>query len=397
MPPRLSLTSTISTTTLVIPQQRPTSTCSEDQNLPPPRSPPDDATEDGRNIIPIFTRPLGHGELEVFQALASKSGIDTVHTRMARNQAEVVGEDHKHIAQATANARILFDIANLSNMVLQLTNKVEALASAVEDLQSRPQNIDRHEMPGETWKPWEPSSELSDFLNTNTAKLVCSPTLDAYTALVEPCGKWLAYSLFNMVKQLASKQGTTWTTEHLPAVRNGVEDSTGANEFNKKLKTVCKHAREKLHLVLQTFMNDPKLGIIESKPVPDLKDLMWRVASKCGTLGNHKDEDSLWAATCDPTRARIAYLRREAAAIMKQGKGSSSIWAQADSQLAELCAKEREHPGYTVAFYEIIYNEDVEWFNGKNLFGNLCKTVKFDLPTDDVIWAAIPPADQMME
>ncbi|KAH9814751.1 hypothetical protein DFH28DRAFT_928851 [Melampsora americana] len=183
--------------------------------------------------------------------------------------------------------------------------------------------------------------------------------------LVEPCGKWLAYLLFNIVKQLASKQGTTWTTEHLPAVCNGVEDSTGAKKFNKKLKTVCKHARGKLHLVLQTFMNNPKLGIIESKPVPNLKDLMWR--------------------------------RREAAAIMKQGKGSSSIWAQADSQLAELCSKEREDPGYTVVLYKIIYNEDVELFNGKNLFGNLCKTVKFDLPTDDVIWAAIPPADQMME
>ncbi|KAH9820741.1 hypothetical protein DFH28DRAFT_884638, partial [Melampsora americana] len=90
--------------------------------------------------------------------------------------------------------------------------------------------------------------------------------------------------------------------------------------------------------------------------------------------------------------------RQDAAAIMKQGKGSSSIWAQAKSQPAELCFKEQEHTGYTIAFYKIIYDEDIEFFNEKNFFGNLCKTVNFDLPTDNVIRAAIPPpADQMME
>ncbi|EGG06456.1 uncharacterized protein MELLADRAFT_63417 [Melampsora larici-populina 98AG31] len=127
------------------------------------------------------------------------------------------------------------------------------------------------------------------------------------------------------------------------------------------------------------------------------------VATQCKTVGKHPDTeslwkhpdtDSLWNAIDITTHARIAYLRREAARFMRVGKGSSSIWACIDCQLADLCW---EGVKYTSAFYNLVYKYDRQTFDRQNYFDELKVTNTFHLPSVKEIRAAMAAGAETIE
>ncbi|KAH9823859.1 hypothetical protein DFH28DRAFT_879515, partial [Melampsora americana] len=108
------------------------------------------------------------------------------------------------------------------------------------------------------------------------------------------------------------------------------------------------------------------------------------IAETFGIAGQKCDINSVWAITSKPTRAQIAYLRQEAACIIQEGrKGSSSIWAAVDSQLGILRAK--EDPNFTATFLKVVYDNDCDMSDGKNMYKDVKDLIKFKLPTEKEI------------
>ncbi|EGF99723.1 uncharacterized protein MELLADRAFT_68403 [Melampsora larici-populina 98AG31] len=131
-------------------------------------------------------------------------------------------------------------------------------------------------------------------------------------------------------------------------------------------------------MCLLTGIHDPKTGEAVEQAVPTIRSLMQRLSVRCATVGTNCHVDAVWAATDLPTRAQIAYLRREAARIvLKGGKGSESIWACVDKQLSTLRLRNDEL--YTVAY-----------FDGNTYFQDLKeKKVNLDLPLEEAILARV--------
>ncbi|EGG05858.1 uncharacterized protein MELLADRAFT_63864 [Melampsora larici-populina 98AG31] len=337
-------------------------------------------------------RTLAGGEKAFFETMSMNAGLDPVHHEYAQYLAEVNGLAAQHIAQSVAQAKTLFNIDKLSDAVGRMAEKLEEVSSMLENHLS--------------------AESQSNGPSANAVAWVCSPELHSYTAL-EANRVWLSHSFFSSIRTRLNAQPNEWKQQHLPGGSLGIQDSVGTRLLTTHIRNVCKHTREKLHILLLTGIYDPKTGAVMDDPVPNLKLLWHRIANRMGVAGSHADANSLWANTDAPTRARIAYLvsdskkspclkqlshsnfllfvpllhqRREAVHIFQNGRGSGSVWASVDKKLASLRAKGDD---YTIAFYKVVYNQDREAFNFKNLFDELKETCDFALPTDEVVEDAI--------
>ncbi|EGF99286.1 uncharacterized protein MELLADRAFT_68711 [Melampsora larici-populina 98AG31] len=361
-----------------------------------PRSPTPE--RDDFTTEPVTSRALSLEELNLFNTLAMDAGLDPASKQRAQKHAEVYGSVHQHIALAVVHAKTQFEVSNLSQKMDRLTEKLDDLLTTVSAQTAALSPATGVNAPGSV--PW-----------------VCSQELHSYTAL-EMDHVWLPQSLFISIKNLnrykhltfsiilfssslvalyhpllyfdfkhqINQQAADWLAEHLPHHDNGVQDGAGTRAYNTCIRNACKHAREKLHNLLLTGIYDAKTGDVVDKPVPSLKSLWHRIANRFAIAGAHADSNSLWAATDSATRARMAYLRREAVRIFQIGRGSSSIWACADAQLNKMRVKGDD---YTAAFLKYVYDQDVEAFNFKNYFEELKVNCDFKLPSDDEVDAII--------
>ncbi|EGG05855.1 uncharacterized protein MELLADRAFT_63867 [Melampsora larici-populina 98AG31] len=401
------------------------------------------------NMLPqSYSRPLRSGNQHVFTSLSTAAGLEGERASDAQELAEVYGGEARHVAQSVYIGRILAGLDTVLEEVSNLTRKVETLSKDVATLESVVEVLSpRTNNPGQrhvatqgevnremndpedagqpTQKAWVVSKELNKLIIGQALKMMTNPILEAYTA-VETGGRqrgrgrrsgvWLTYSLFNSVKVCyslslmcnnvfqthAANQPSEWKALHLPTTRLGVSDATATAEYHKKIRYHLKHARERFHKLLLHWnlmitMELPQLltGIDEVDigeedgvlAVPALEELYFTIAQRFCNTGKHQNAESMWAATGGATRARLAYVRREAARIYQNGKSSSSIWDAVDIQLGKL--KLQSGP-YTIAFYKLVYDKDLELFNGKATFAEVKARFNFQLPSDAEVEAAIP-------
>ncbi|KAH9807662.1 hypothetical protein DFH28DRAFT_1089118 [Melampsora americana] len=340
------------------------------------------------NQVPVTTfvlstarRTLVGGEILFFNTMSMNAGLDPEH----HEYAQYLAEPAQHIAISVAQAKTMFAVAKLTDTVGRMSEKLDEVSSMLEThfAAESPSNGPSANAPA----AWELIVSLS-------TRVIVTPGLESYTAL-EVDRVWLAQSFFSTIRARLNAQPTEWKQQHLPGGSLGIQDSVGTRI----------HTREKLHLLLLTGIHDPKTGAVVDAPVPNLKLLWHRIANRMGTAGAHADANTLWANTDGPTRARFAYLlaqtndisassfyqRREAVRIIQNGRGSSSIWACVDKHLARLRTKGDNYTtcansvGIAFSFYKIVYDQDKEAFNFKNLFEDLKESCDFALPTDEVV------------
>ncbi|KAH9812513.1 hypothetical protein DFH28DRAFT_1223283 [Melampsora americana] len=379
-----------------------------------------------RGVNGVYHRRFTPASQAVWEAMTTDAGLDHAHSQFGLIQAEVFGDNHRYMAQASVHARIVYDLSiihdnleALSDKLDRLTNNLDAHIEANRDAAVAPESLlpridvmsDRiarlsNQVEANTQSeavadqtparvgPWQASTQLMDLLNPLVRRLLLSPTIQGYTARFDSAGVWLVNSLFNAAKQTVNRQGPAWTAQHLPSNTNGVSDVAGTRLYYTTIKNICKHAREKMHNLLLTGIWEPKAGEVVDTSIPTLKDLLYQIAIRFGTAGDHNDPQSLWQATDDPTRARLAYLRREAVRIYQIGRGSSSIWACADRQLDKLSGSD---PNYTVAFYNLVYRDDRNIFQSGVMWQNIKNNVDFALPDEEAIQAAMQQADPPMD
>ncbi|EGG08580.1 uncharacterized protein MELLADRAFT_84794 [Melampsora larici-populina 98AG31] len=356
-----------------------------------------------------YSRPLAGSNLQAFQALCQDAGLDIDHELTAQNLAQLSNMESKVDS-------LTLEVANLKDTV------EEALTTATnhpEEATNRTNNA-----PVVSQAVWVASKELNQLIVGKAMEMITNPILEAYTAVdtggrgrragKKIQGVWLPHSLFNTIKQHCNSQSPAWKADHLPPKNLGITDATATKLYHKAIRNHLKHVRERYHKLLLTGIDEyhnsshgegdgaregegegegdgnsePREGEGESRiVVPYIEDLMYLIAQKFDTVGKHANSASLWASTSGATRARLAYLRREAARIYQIGRGSSSIWDAVDGQLNVL----RSKPGnYSVSFYSLVYAKDKEVFTGKTTFVEVKKKYDFKLPSDVEIIAGIP-------
>ncbi|KAH9807225.1 hypothetical protein DFH28DRAFT_1089771 [Melampsora americana] len=293
-----------------------------------------------RGVIGNYHRQFTPASQAVWEAMSTDAGLDHIYSQFGQGQAEVFGDNHRYMAQALVHARIVYDLSimhdNLDSLSAKLdclTNILDAHIEANRDSAVAPDSflnridvmsdrifrlsnqVEAHTqsepvatpMPTRVG-PWEASTQLMDLLNPLVCRLLISPNIQGYTARFDSAGVWLVNSLFNTAKQTVNQQGPAWTAQHLPANTNGVSNVAGTRLYYTTIRNICKHAQEKMHNMLLTGIWEPKAGEFIDAPIPTLKDLLYQIAMRFGTAGDHNDRQSLWQATDDPTRARLTYL-----------------------------------------------------------------------------------------
>ncbi|EGG12266.1 uncharacterized protein MELLADRAFT_89238 [Melampsora larici-populina 98AG31] len=341
--------------------------------------------DDIGDVVAMYSCPLSGPTMRSFQDMATRAGLEGPFHSYAKDQAEVFGKNNRHLAQVTANSKLLMEILRVNSKIDTMSDQLATMTRAVMALASPPE-------PGQAPAPGSATARASESAPAETTvrpKWCASPKLIGYTAVENGLEGYLPNSLFNI-----AKEGAAFAAEHLPRQTCGVEEAPDTQAYCTALRLAAKHAREKLHNVLLVGIYDPKTKDRVDIPVPHLKGMVQRVAVRCAVAGDKAEVDAVWAATDRPTRAQITYLRREAARVMlKGGRGSESVWAAVDRTLSELRLKANED--YTTAFYQIIYDEDCKYFDGKNWFKNLKARepkVTLDLPSEEAIMARMSEA-----
>ncbi|KAH9807251.1 hypothetical protein DFH28DRAFT_916248, partial [Melampsora americana] len=190
-------------------------------------------------------------------------------------------------------------------------------------------------------------------------------------------------------KKSIGQQGPDWTSQHLPKKVQGVVLADDAQGVSSYIKEKAKHARENLHLVLLTGIKPPRKSGESTPAIPDLCELIDSIAALCKKDDDFQTARERYKGTKILPRARYAYLRRESLRIYTlEVKGfSKSVWEAVDNQLAKL---RQEGKQYTSSFYNIIYKEDREMFDGgKRMYEEFPKDTTFDMPSDEEIRSKI--------
>ncbi|EGG11188.1 uncharacterized protein MELLADRAFT_92349 [Melampsora larici-populina 98AG31] len=315
----------------------------------------------------VYANPLPAATLSKFEAMAKVAGLDSASQVFAMQHAEVFGKTNRHLSQAVKQGQILMEVSNLRSQVANLTEQIAAVTELVEALVNAPSAA-----------AIEPAT--SDTSSQDASAWSASPQLllSAYTALKNPLEGCLQHSLFNVIRLTIAKEGLGFTSKHLPAQHQGVEEASATKRYYSAIKDSAKHAREKVHIVVCVFVvcllvyqinqsnvflqvlvgiHDPKTGEAVDLAVPNIRSLVQR--------------------------------RREAARIvLKGGKGSESIWGCVYKQLANLRLRNDEK--YTIAFYRIIFDEDCQYFDGTTYFQDLKeRKINLDLPSEEAVMARV--------
>ncbi|KAH9821037.1 hypothetical protein DFH28DRAFT_1120371 [Melampsora americana] len=346
----------------------------------------------------MYACPLAGQSLENFQTMAEKWGLDGDYCAFAMGQAEVFGETNRHLAQATVQGLLLMQVSRLNGKIETLTDNLAQVTHKLQELTTPPapampdSRQSNAAASNETTpiREWAPGQVLLDVMNPLALKLLLSPQLSAYTATENKPEGFLVDSLFNTIKRTISKESPPFAALHLPPQYGGVETSADAQSYASAIRNSGKQAREKMHNVLLLGIHDPKTRKDVDIPVPSIKDLVQRVAVKCGTAQNNAAVNVVWNATNLLTRGRISYLRREAARLVKKGgKGCESIWAVVDKRLAHV--RQAKDEDYKTAFYQIIFDKDCQIFDGKAWFKDLkAANINLGLPSEERIRARMP-------
>ncbi|KAH9811920.1 hypothetical protein DFH28DRAFT_900067 [Melampsora americana] len=362
-----------------------------------------------------LSRELTKAESNYLETLTSTGMLDEMHTQFARDLAEVAGDSYRHLAMSFNFAKTHFlhhqtqaQVALVSQQMAsqyellekRILNQFNIITETIRDLTDAvhsgqiakpaptPIPAARLTLPEKSkHQPWEASTELKSLLTSVSVELMPKANLQAYTAVEDRAKKYLSRSLFNSVKIRVSEGDKEWLGRHLPVKIRGVNDGKGLRDYDTAIREACKHSREKLHLLLLTNITKNLQGADNKVPVPTLQDLWHRIAIKCGVIADSVEAHTAWASADDTTRSRIAYLRREAARLRKT-PSSSNIWSAVDRQLDILLVMDREDPDYSAKFYNIIYQEDHEIFDGKRSWFEIQRDFELTLPNEATFLAS---------
>ncbi|EGG03137.1 uncharacterized protein MELLADRAFT_90446 [Melampsora larici-populina 98AG31] len=299
---------------------------------------PNDSSASQPNLG-VYACPIVTQTLKNFEALSLQAGLDPVSHVLAMKQAEVFGENNRHLGQAIMHGQIMMEVTKLQSQVASLAEQLATVTQIVKDLASAPAsntiepNTTNHS-DGEG--QWDASPQLLDVMNLLALKLMASPQLSAYTTIKNQAEGALPNSLFNLT---IGRQPAGFLERHLSAVHQGVKEASAAKRYYSAIKEVAKHTREKVHVVTGEEVEFTVLTI---------RSMVQKVSVRCGTVGSNPHVDVVWAATDSLTRAQIAYLRCEAARVLiTGGKGSQSIWACVDRKLSSMHLRNNE--AYAIA------------------------------------------------
>ncbi|KAH9808561.1 hypothetical protein DFH28DRAFT_1135359 [Melampsora americana] len=346
----------------------------------------------------LYACPLGTQSHRTFEEMSNEARLDLESHAIALMHAQVFGDNNRYLSQTISQARILMEVSALQNQLQSITNSIGTISEIVQaiaanpQLQSQPNLSVNHPQADE---PWKPSDKLLDIMNPLALRLMESPELQAYTALSNPSEGYLPHSLFNTIKLNIAKEGPQFISKYLPPQHLGVEEASSTQKYYTAIRDSAKRAREKVHNVLLAGIHVPTKGDHILIPVPNLMDLVQRVRVKCGSVGPNCGAKAVWEVTDLTKRARIAYLRREAARIvLKGGRGSESIWGCVDNQLSQLRMTRDED--YIIAFYNIVCEDDQKYFDGRTFLQELKdQNIDFNTPSHEAIQARMPGGGQI--
>ncbi|KAH9808961.1 hypothetical protein DFH28DRAFT_1134726 [Melampsora americana] len=355
--------------------------------------------------------------------ITASSGLDEKHRQFARDLAEVSGETYRHLSICANIARLSYMLTNIETKVdlfaeqipdqveditMRVSNKITNIAENIHDIRDLIQSnmsakpgthsgsVEITPISKKARKPWIASTELKTLISSLSVELLPLPDIQAYTATEDRAKRYLQKSLFNLVKVRVAEKDNDWTERHLPGKILGVHDAKAIRDYESAIRSASKHAREKLHLLLLTNINHQKNGQVVDVAVPTLMALWHRIALKCGIIDGSVDPGTAWAAADGPLRTRIAYLRREAARLHFK-PSTTNIWCEVDHQLDKLREKDRGNPDYSTSFYDIIYQNDHEIFDGHRGWGVISQNYILTLPSEEAILAGTPAGEVVEE
>ncbi|EGG04800.1 uncharacterized protein MELLADRAFT_88554 [Melampsora larici-populina 98AG31] len=218
---------------------------------------------------------------------------ETEHRDYAMNNSEAQG-NYCHIVLSVGQAKILFDMSNLSDNILKMSDqvggvlqKVEAalvkinqvsvmvdgMGNTVEGISNRVGELTTLVQSGPTIQPTPNNTGTVE--PTNVGPWLCS------TELRSPIPHWRlptksgSLTPFSIVSSAIHQKPAL--SQFLPPQVNGVSEVAATRAYNSEIKNVCKHIRERVHLILLTDVYDPKKPLILGA-VPNLKAIVhWYV------------------------------------------------------------------------------------------------------------------------
>ncbi|EGG01156.1 uncharacterized protein MELLADRAFT_67254 [Melampsora larici-populina 98AG31] len=280
-------------------------------------------------------RPLRANEMIFFKDAVTDSGINELHRLQALALAElsqmsenILSSSRKvdgvinHLEDALNSflnkvEGVMNKLEDVMEKVERISDKVDGIADHIDTLtelvQSNPNaathatgngHVDADDATS-TGSVWVCATELRGKISTQAYRFINKATLDSYTALETPGRVWLANSLYNSIKSAVRQIAAVEPL--LPRQVNGVTSVLAARAYDSEVKNVCKHVREKLHLLLLTGVYDPKNAVVHGA-VPTLKSLVHKIAIKFRQVADHVPIETVWASTSEPERVRMAYL-----------------------------------------------------------------------------------------
>ncbi|KAH9810452.1 hypothetical protein DFH28DRAFT_1132267 [Melampsora americana] len=371
---------------------------------PPPGGEPQTPLSSSQNSLNVGEAGDGspRGPLETpnrqLGQTSSMTTPDTVHTdrilaAIANLSNRVDAEKERLSATfdaeiAALSLKIDSEINTLNVKVDRVAEHLEQVANLMQEHISRrvpPHNVN-HNGPAAPREPWAVSLELRDRVYFYAYQEVYQPEIKAYTARESPNGDLLVHSLFKTIRRKINEIEAPWPAQHLPQVIDGFSDVAGSRLYNTLVKDAGKHARERLHHLLLHNIRNPRDPNAEPEgTVPNIASLVHRLARHCPRVPDPRDADTLWRATPWAQRLRVAYLRREALRVsqaVRRGEATPNIWKRVDAQLNHL---RESGPLYSMAFYKLVYSEDLATFDGDGRISAIPPDMTFDLPDDQAI------------
>ncbi|EGG10952.1 uncharacterized protein MELLADRAFT_59923 [Melampsora larici-populina 98AG31] len=200
---------------------------SQDKELPHT-----DMFESGIGDVPSrFSNPLPAQSMQTFEAMSTRCGLEDPYHAIAMYQAEVNGEDNRHMAQATANAKLVMEIVRVNGKIDTLTGQLATITEAVIALTQQPGSRPAPASTSAAVQPatpceltargkWVASPKLMKLINPLALKLLFSPLIEGYTAIETRREGYLPNSLFNTMKASAEQEARKHSRTDPPSGMN---------------------------------------------------------------------------------------------------------------------------------------------------------------------------------